>query len=90
MLRLLATLSPGLLMLISGLGAGVPLGAAGYAIGKAVGHHQGFNDGTAKMAVAVEKQNATAAQAAKIARQSLDTCYDAGGRWDQSTGKCFQ
>lgn len=38
---------------------------------------------------AIVKRDAAAAVEARKARNALDQCYDTGGTWDQTTGKCI-
>jgi hypothetical protein len=39
---------------------------------------------------AIVKRDRNAAEKAQEARNALDQCYDTGGTWDQTTGKCIE
>ena len=71
------------------LGLGALAGAllAGAIIGP-IEHYRGYSAGTADMRAAVEKQNAAAAESARVARTKLDQCYADGGSWSQTEGRC--
>lgn len=90
MLRLLATLSPILVLSLGALVGGLPAAGAAYYAGRLVGHHRGYSEGTTAMAAAVTKQNKAAGEAAGRAKANVDACYDAGGSWDQENGRCVE
>lgn len=47
-----------------------------------------YNAGSAGTLNSIEKQNNEAGNASDRARSSFDKCFDAGGVFDSSSGKC--
>ena len=88
MLKLLAALSPAALLVSGALAGGLPAAAGAWWVGRALGHRAGFQAGSAAMAAEVERRNAAAAETARRAKRGVDACYDAGGSWNQETGRC--
>ncbi len=88
MLKLLLGLSPSVIALGSALLAGGASGYAGYRVGHWTGYRSGVKVGGEAMAVAVEKQNAKAGEAARAVKRTVDGCFDAGGDWNQERGEC--
>ena len=88
MLRLLATLSPGAVLLIGALGVGLPAGFVGYRAGYWSGHRAGVKYGTSAVVADVQKQNAVAGEAARRVKSTVDACYDRAGVWNHETGTC--
>lgn len=50
----------------------------------------GYDRGVQKTQERIEQQNTTAIRRANEAARTVDDCYDRGGKWDQSTGRCLE
>jgi hypothetical protein len=74
--------------------AAVAAGLVVYLVMKLIAVPAAFNEGrragAADMVAQVEKRNETAGIEARKAKQTVDGCYDAGGTWEQETGRCVQ
>lgn len=78
----------GLLDIPKMVGAAVLAAGLTYAVVAPTQYLKGRAAGKAEIVAAVTKQNAEAAGAARQARSTIDACDEAGGTWNQETGRC--
>lgn len=62
--------------------------AAGVAIGWAIFATHYYNKGWAAAIHAIAAQDKRAIDAAKHARETVESCRDSGGTWDVTSGAC--
>lgn len=72
------------------LAAGLIVYLAMKLVAVPLAYNEGKKAGAADVVAQVEQRNNAAGAEARAAKQSVDGCYDAGGTWEQETGRCVQ